>query len=144
MNVVEQLKEKFALDHIGLAVNSLEEGFEFYKSLGISPMTIEDVPSEKVRVGMLEMWNDCRIELLESTDQEGPISKFLQKKGPGIHHICFRVKNLRDLALQLKNKKIRLINEEPRPGAHGTEVVFIHPKSANGVLVELSEKIGQN
>ena len=129
----------FELDHLGIAVNSLEDGFEFYQALGFSSMPTEVVPSEKVKVGFLNLGNHASIELLEGTDPESPIKKFIEKRGPGIHHICLRVQGIDRVVERLKAKGIRLINETPRPGAHGCRVVFIHPASTGGVLLELSE-----
>lgn len=130
---------EFELDHLGIAVNSLEEGFKFYQALGFSSMPTEVVPTEKVKVGFLNLGNHASIELLEGTDPSSPIKKFIEKRGPGIHHICLRVREIDQVAERLKAQGIRLINETPRPGAHGCRVVFIHPASTGGVLLELSE-----
>ncbi len=138
MEVMKDLP--FSLDHIGVAVQSLEEGFKFYKSLGYNEMEIEEVPTEKVRVGFLPMANGSNIELLEATSQDSPIAKYLAKRGPGIHHICLRVKNIKDVMSRLKSNGVQLIDDEPKKGAHNCLVAFIHPKSAGGVLIELSEK----
>lgn len=132
--------ENFEFDHVGVAVNSIAEGLKFYQALGIKSAHEETVPSEMVRVAMLNLNNDCRIELLESTSPEGPISKFISKRGPGIHHICLRVEGIESLAKRLVSKGIQLINETPRQGAHNCKVVFVHPKSNGGVLLELSER----
>jgi len=129
----------FELDHIGIAVESLDSGSAFYQALGMSESDREEVPSEKVKVSFFPLGNDANIELLEGTSDESPVRKFLQKRGPGIHHICLRVKNLDALVERLKNNNVRLINETPRIGAHNCRVVFVHPASAGGVLVELSE-----
>jgi methylmalonyl-CoA/ethylmalonyl-CoA epimerase len=129
----------FKLDHLGIAVRSLEEGFLFYKALGFSSMPTEEVPSEKVRVGFLHLYNGASIELLEATSDESPIKKFIDKRGPGIHHVCLRVKAIDKVASRLVEAGIKLINEKPRPGAHGCRVVFVHPASTGGVLLELSE-----
>lgn len=136
-----EVVSNFKLDHIGVAVKSLEEGFQFYKALGFSEIKIEEVPSEQVKVGMLELGNECRIELLESTHPEGPVGKFISKRGPGIHHICLRVVGIEALVKKLKSQGIKLINEVPRKGAHNCRVVFVHPQSAGGILLELSEKV---
>jgi methylmalonyl-CoA/ethylmalonyl-CoA epimerase len=133
----------FELDHIGVAVESLAKGRLFYEALGLGEMTVEEVPSEKVKVGFFETENQARIELLEATDESSPIRKFLSSRGPGIHHICFKVNGLRAILQTLKAKGIQLINEEPRPGAHGCMVAFIHPKSTGGILIELSEPQGE-
>jgi methylmalonyl-CoA/ethylmalonyl-CoA epimerase len=129
----------FKLDHLGVAVRSLEEGFKFYEALGFTSMPIEEVPTEKVRVGFLHLDNGASIELLEATSDESPIKKFIEKRGPGIHHVCLRVKGIDQVASRLVQAGIKLINEKPRPGAHGCRVVFVHPASTGGVLLELSE-----
>ncbi len=139
-NIQSVLSEfEFELDHLGIAVNSLEQGFQFYRTLGFTEMPVEEVPTERVKVGFLNLGNKASIELLEGTDQESPIKKFIEKKGPGIHHVCLRVKGLDRVVERLKSKGVRLINETPRSGAHGCRVVFIHPASTGGVLMELSE-----
>lgn len=132
----------YSLDHIGIAVHSLEEGMDLYKNLGFEKLTVEDVPTEKVKVGFVPLKNGSNIELLEATSEDSPIAKFLSKRGPGIHHICLRVDDIRKVMAQLRAKGVRLINEEPKPGAHDCLVAFIHPSSAGGVLVELSQKMG--
>lgn len=129
----------FELDHLGVAVKSLEEGVKFYRALGFREMPIEEVPTEQVRVGFLNLDNHASIELLEPTSDESPIAKFIAKRGPGIHHVCLRVKGIDQAVAQLKTVGVRLINETPRPGAHGCRVVFVHPASTGGVLLELSE-----
>lgn len=130
----------FVLDHIGIACESISGGAKFYQALGFNEMHIEDVPTEKVKVGMYELANQSRIELLEPLSPDSPIAKFLSKHGPGIHHICFRVKGIQRILDQLKSSGVRLIHEKPTPGAHGCMVAFIHPHSTGGVLIELSEK----
>lgn len=130
---------EFKLDHIGIAVKSLEEGAKFYRALGFHGMHVEVVESEKVRVGMFEMANQARVELLEPTVPDSPVGKFLEKRGSGIHHICFQVQDIRKTIAKLKAEGMQLINDEPKPGAHGCMVAFVHPKSAGGVLVEISE-----
>lgn len=130
----------FELDHLGIAVKSLAEGAKFYRALGFTEMPTEEVPSEMVRVGFLNLGNNASIELLEATSDESPIAKFIAKRGPGIHHVCLRVKSIDGVAAKLKAAGIRLINETPRLGAHNARVVFVHPASTGGVLLELSEK----
>lgn len=130
----------FELDHIGIAVENLEQGSEFYRALGFQTMDEEVVESEKVKVGFLRLGNRASLELLEPTTEDSVIRKFLEKRGPGIHHICLRVKGLDKLVARLKNAKVRLLNDEPKLGAHNCRVVFIHPASTGGVLIELSEK----
>jgi len=133
------MKLSFELDHIGIAVDSLENGKAFYEALGLGPMTVEVVESEKVKTGFFELENDSRLELLEPTDPDSTIAKFLANRGPGIHHICLKVNDIRGAMKALKDKGMRLINEEPKPGAHGCMVAFVHPKSTGGVLIELSQ-----
>ena len=127
------------LDHIGVATPELSDD-NFFKLLGLDNQGTERVDSEGVEVEFLNTLNDARIELLKPTTEDGPIAKYLAKRGPGIHHICFRVDGIDKLVEKLKSLGVKLINEEPRPGAHNCRVVFIHPKSTGGVLVELSEK----
>jgi LAO/AO transport system kinase len=125
------------LDHIGLAVNSLDTTLPFYESLGLSAHC-EDVPTEKVTVAMLPA-GDSRIELLEPTTADSPISNFLAKRGPGLHHIALRVPDLNATVATLKASGARLLNE-PRPGAGGHIYVFVHPASTGGVLLELIQE----
>lgn len=134
---------KFTLDHIGIAVENLETGKAFYEALGLGPMHVEDVPSEKVKVGFFELDNGARVELLEPTSADSPIAKFLATRGPGVQQVCYKVEDLRATIAKLKAKGIRMINDEPRPGAGGCLVAFVHPKSAGGVLVELSQSGGK-
>lgn len=129
----------FELDHIGVAVESLEKGKSFWEALGLGPMTTEVVPTEKVKVGFFELADGVRIELLEPTSEDSAIAKFLEKRGPGVQQVCFRVKDIRETLKALKAKGIQLINPEPVPGAHGCQVAFIHPKSTGGILIELSQ-----
>jgi methylmalonyl-CoA/ethylmalonyl-CoA epimerase len=127
------------IDHIGIAVKSLNQAFEFYRALGWSDMTVETVESEKVKVGFIEFGNNIQIELLEPTSTDSPVAKFIEKRGEGIHHICFRVPNVQKNLDQLKDAGKRLVNEMPKPGAKGCWIAFVHPSAANGVLIELSE-----
>jgi len=130
---------EYELDHIGVAVNSLDEATPFYQSLGFHSACVEEVPREKVKVAMYELGNQCRIELLEATHPESPIARFLQKKGPGIHHICLRVKDLESTLGFLKENHVKLINDKPQRGAHNCWVAFVHPHATKGVLIELSQ-----
>jgi methylmalonyl-CoA epimerase len=131
------------LDHIGIAVHSLEESLRFYVELiGLPVKASETVESERVNVAMLPAGtavNAPRIELLEPADDESVISRFLEKHGPGLHHIALRVENLSEIAQRLENAGARLLNE-PRPGAGGHTYIFVHPSSAGGVLLELIQK----
>ncbi len=128
------------LDHIGIATESIDQALPFYKFLGLSENHREIVESEKVTTSFIPLQNRCDLELLQPTDQNSVIAKALKSRGPGIHHICLRVKGIDALAKRLVEAKVQLINETPRPGAHGARVVFIHPRSTGGILIELSEK----
>lgn len=130
----------YEFDHVGIAVESIEGACGLYKALGYKLGQIEEVPTEMTRVAMFELANNSRIELLEPLrGGEGPIAQFLAKRGPGLHHICLRVKGIESVVSRLKAAGIRLINEVPKPGAHGCQIVFVHPSSNNRVLLELSE-----
>jgi methylmalonyl-CoA/ethylmalonyl-CoA epimerase len=127
------------IDHLGIAVRSIEEGRKFYEALGLHVESIEEVPQEKVRVAFIPC-GEARIELLEPTDPESPIAKFLEKRGPGLHHVCFGSDAVRADDQRLRTAGYDLLRPEPTRGAGGCEVQFVHPKSAGGVLVELSEE----
>jgi methylmalonyl-CoA/ethylmalonyl-CoA epimerase len=128
------------IDHIGIATNGIADSAAVYcEALGLTIGEFEEVPSQRVRVAMLPV-GESRIELLEPTSDESPISKFLAKRGPGIHHIAFGVDDIRAALADLKSKGARLIDEEPRSGAGGCLVAFIHPSSTGGVLIELVER----
>lgn len=137
------MKLTFELDHIGVAVESLEQGKPFYETLGLGPMDVEEVPGEKVKVGMFELGNDARIELLEPTSADSAVAKFLASRGPGIHHICLKVSDIRSVLKALKEKGVKLVHETPVQGAHNCLIAFIHPKSTGGILIELSEPQGR-
>ena len=127
------------IDHIGIATNGIDDAARFYlESLGLQIEHVEEVTSQKVRVAMLPL-GESRVELLEPTSDDSPISKFLAKRGPGIHHIAVRVQDIRASMAELKEKGARLIDEQPRTGAGGCLVAFIHPSSTGGVLLELVE-----
>ncbi|MCM2282050.1 MAG: methylmalonyl-CoA epimerase [Bdellovibrionaceae bacterium] len=130
------------LDHIGIAVENLGSGFEIYKALGFTTLETEEVPSEKVKVGFIHLGNRANLELLEATTQDSTIRKFLEKRGPGIHHICLRVKDIDGLVRRLADAGVRMIHTEPKMGAHNCRVAFVHPASTGGVLIELSQKMG--
>jgi len=131
------------IDHIGIATDGIEQAASFYRdSLGLSIEEIEEVPSQKVRVAMLPV-GESRIELLEPTSEDSPISKFLAKRGPGIHHIAVQVDDIEAALRDLKARGARLIDEQPRTGAGGCLVAFIHPSSTGGVLLELVQPGGQ-
>ena len=127
------------VDHLGIAVESLEKGKAFYgETLGLPLLFEEEVATERVRVAAYD-GGGLRIELLESTDPEGPIGKFVAKRGPGLHHVCYSVPDIRRTLDDLKTKGIEPIGAAPRPGAHGCQVAFLHPKVSGGILVELSQ-----
>ena len=127
------------LDHIGIAVKSLDAA-KIYEDLGLTVQHVETVETQKVKTAFLS-GGDSNLELLEPTDPDSTIAKFIEKRGEGIHHICFRVDDIEKHLEELKAKGYRLINEHPVPGAHGCRVAFLHPAAGNGVLIELSEKI---
>ena len=130
------------IDHIGIATNGIEDAASIYRdALGVYVTETEEVPGQKVRVAMLPI-GESRIELLEATSDDSPISKFLAKRGPGIHHIALRVDDIQATLAELKSKGARLIDEEPRTGAGGCLVAFVHPSSTGGVLIELVENAG--
>ncbi len=137
-NITKNIGE-FSFDHVGIAVNSIEESLVFYKAMGLQNIHFEDVESEGVKVAMLELQNNSRLELLEPLAGDGPIQKFLDKRGPGIHHICLRVDDIAQVLDNLKQANVRLINDEPKKGAHNMLVAFVHPKSTGGVLLEISQ-----
>lgn len=128
------------VDHIGIAVSNLEETLKVYTEiLGLKLSGIEVVEDQKVRVAFLPI-GDTEIELLESTQPDGPIAKFIEKKGEGIQHIAFRVEDINAALEDMRKKGVRLIDEQPRCGAGGAQIAFLHPKSTHGVLVELCER----
>ncbi len=127
------------IDHIGIAVRSIEEGRKFYEALGLTVERIEEVPHEGVRVAMIrcgESW----IELLEPLAEDSTVGKFLEKRGPGIHHLCLKSDDVRSDDARLHEAGIQTLRPEPTRGAGGCWVQFVHPKSAGGALVELSEE----
>lgn len=129
------------IEHIGIAVNSIALAGGIYEKLLNTPVyKIEDVLSENVKTAFLQCGSN-KIELLESTSEDSPIAKFIAKKGEGIHHIAFEVTNIRAEMERLKGEGFILLNEEPKLGADNKLVCFVHPKSTNGVLVELCEAI---
>jgi len=128
------------IEHIGIAVESLDESAPFWREvLGIKHRTTETVESEGV---VTDIYNtgSGKVELISALREESPISKFLDKRGPGIHHICLQVDDIRGAIAELKTAGVELVNDEPRLGAEGYLVVFVHPRSTGGVLVELAEK----
>lgn len=130
------------VDHIGIAVRSLETTLPFYTEVLKLPLLgIEEVESQKVRVAFLKA-GETKIELLEPTTVESTIAQFIEKRGEGMHHIALGVNSIEERIIEMKEKGIRMIDEEPRIGAGGAHIAFMHPKSASGVLVELCEKKG--
>ena len=128
------------IDHIGIAVKNLEETLKFYEDvLGIKCVSQEVVEEQKVKVAFLPI-GDTEVELLESTSEDGPIARFIEKKGEGIQHIAFKVDNIEEAIKELEEKGVRMIDEQPRYGAGGTRIAFLHPKSTSGVLIEISQR----
>jgi methylmalonyl-CoA/ethylmalonyl-CoA epimerase len=128
------------IDHIGIAVKDLGQALKFYRDiLGVELAGTEEVAEQKVRVAFLPV-GESKIELLESTDPEGPVAKFIAARGEGIQHIAFRVRDIEEKLRQLKELGVKLIDEQPRYGAGGARIAFIHPKAAGGVLVELCQR----
>jgi methylmalonyl-CoA epimerase len=128
------------IDHIGIAVKSIEKTSELFSNiLGLKVAGEEIIEEQKVKVAFL-LLGDSELELLESTSPDGPVARFIEKKGEGIQHIAFRVDNLEKILEKLKEDGVRLIDEKPRYGGGGTKIAFLHPKSTNGILIELSER----
>ena len=129
------------IEHLGIAVKSLEEAIPYYEQvLGLKCYSIEEVADQKVRTAFFKI-GQTKLELLESTDPEGTISKFIEKKGEGIHHLAFAVEDgVQNALTELEGKGVKLIDKAPRKGAEGLNIAFLHPKSTIGVLTELCEK----
>jgi len=131
------------IEHIGIAVKNLDESIKYYENiLGLKCYSIEEVHDQKVKTAFF-LVGQTKIELLESTDPEGPIAKFIEKKGEGIHHIAFATENLNDSLKEIESKGIQLIDKVGRKGAEGLNIAFLHPKSTGGVLTELCEKVNE-
>jgi methylmalonyl-CoA/ethylmalonyl-CoA epimerase len=125
------------IEHIGIAVKNLKESIKYYEDvLGMKCYAIEEVEEQKVKTAFFKV-GDTKIELLESTDPDGPIGKFVEKKGPGVHHIAFAVDDVQEALLDVQEKGVKLIDEQPRKGAENLKIGFLHPKSTGGVLTEL-------
>lgn len=132
------------INHIGLATADISESLSVFSGgMGLAVAGTDDVPGDAVRVTFLPV-GESRLEVLEPVGDEGPLQKFLANRGPGIHHICLEVEDLPGMLARLREQGVELIDNEPRPGAHGTLVAFVHPKAANGVLVELVESSSLN
>ena len=128
------------IDHIGIAVKEIQQAGKFYTDiLGLKIEDIETVAEQKVNVAFIPI-TDSEVELLESTEPDGPVAKFIDSRGEGIQHIAFCVENIEEALAELKAKGVRLIDEKPRKGAGGAMIAFIHPKETNGVLVEICER----
>lgn len=130
---------KATIDHIGIAVGDLEASLRFFRdALGLELEAPEEIASQRVRAHFVPA-GQAMLELLEPTTDDSPIAAFVAKRGPGLHHVALRVDDIEAALAELKAKGVRLIDEVPRPGAHGSRVAFIHPSSAHGVLVELKQ-----
>jgi len=128
------------IDHIGVAVKSIEEAGKFYKDiLGLRIEEIESVADQKVNIAFIPI-TDSEVELVESTEPDGPVAKYIDSRGEGVQHIAYRVENIEKALEELKAKGVRLIDQEPRKGGGGARIAFIHPKETNGVLIEICER----
>ncbi|WP_420038295.1 methylmalonyl-CoA epimerase [Sulfidibacter corallicola] len=127
------------IDHIGIAVPELDAAIEQYQTLGFDFDHVEEVPEQKVKTAFFEL-GDAHVELLEATEPDSAIAKFLGKRGPGIHHICVEVDDIEAALAEYRAAGVRLVNEEPVIGAGGHRVAFVHPKATHGVLLELLER----
>lgn len=127
------------IEHIGIAVKSIADAIPYYEEiLGLKCYAVEEVQDQKVKTAFF-MIGQTKIELLESTDPEGPIGKFIEKKGEGVHHIAFATQNIEEALAEAEAKGVQLIDKQPRKGAEGLHIAFLHPKSTRGVLTELCE-----
>ncbi len=128
------------IDHLGIAVKSIDEGKNFWTDvLGLQLTATETVQEQKVTTAFFPV-GESEVELLESTSPDGPIGKYIEKRGEGIQHVAFRVENIEEALAELKAKGIPLIDEKPRRGAGGAMIAFLHPKATSGILVELSQR----
>ncbi len=128
------------IDHIGVAVKSIDQAGRFYTEiLGLGIEEVEEVADQKVKVAFIPI-TDSEVELLESTDPDGPVAKYIDARGEGIQHIAFRVENIDEALEELKTRGVRLIDQAPRKGAGGAKIAFIHPKETNGVLIEICQR----
>jgi methylmalonyl-CoA/ethylmalonyl-CoA epimerase len=131
----------YKIDHIGVAVVSLDDALGIYRALGLEEAQREEVPAQKVVTAFLPV-GESRIELLEPTSEDSPVAKFLAKRGPGVHHVCFSVDDLEAALDGLASRGFRLLHRAPVPGADGKRVAFLHPDAGNGLLIELSQAGG--
>ena len=128
------------IDHLGIAVNSIDEGKKFWSDImGLAFEGAETVAEQKVTTAFFPV-SESEVELLESTAPDGPVAKYIEKRGAGIQHVAFRVENIDAALAELKEKGVKLIDQEPRIGAGGARIAFLHPKATGGVLVELCER----
>ncbi len=127
------------ISHIGIAVSDLDKGIEFYEKLGLKLEGTEEVPSQMVKVAFFPC-GDTRIELLAPTSEDSPVAKYIERRGEGVQHIAFAVDDLPSELQKAEENEIRLIDKEPRPGAHHADIAFLHPKSTLGVLIELCKE----
>lgn len=128
------------IEHIGIAVTNLEEAINFYEEkLGLECYRVEEVQEQKVKTAFF-MVGETKLELLETTSAEGPIGKFIEKRGEGLHHLAFAVEGIQENLDELAQKEVKLIDKTPRYGAEGLQIAFLHPKSTFGVLTELCSK----
>jgi methylmalonyl-CoA/ethylmalonyl-CoA epimerase len=128
------------IDHLGIAVNSIDEGKNFWSEvLGLAFEGTETVAEQKVTTAFFPV-GESEVELLESTAPDGPVAKYIEKRGQGIQHVAFRVENIDEALTELKEKGVQLIDQQPRIGAGGAKIAFLHPKATNGVLVELCQR----
>jgi methylmalonyl-CoA/ethylmalonyl-CoA epimerase len=131
------------IEHIGIAVKNIDESIKFWENiLGLKCYAVEEVKDQKVKTAFF-MIGQTKIELLQSTDPEGPIGKFIEKKGEGVHHIAFASKGIENTLAELENNGIQLIDKTPRKGAEGLDIAFLHPKSTQGILIEICENKNQ-
>ena len=128
------------IDHLGIAVNSIDDGKNFWSGvLGLDFEGAETVAAQKVTTAFFPV-GESEVELLESTAADGPVAKYIEKRGQGIQHVAFRVENIDEALAELKEKGVQLIDQQPRIGAGGAKIAFLHPKATNGVLVELCQR----
>ena len=126
------------IDHVGIATRSIDSALGFYRHLGLELETVEVNEEQKVRVALLRI-GESAVELLEATETDSPISRFIEKRGEGVHHICLEVDDLQAHLETLESRGITLVSDRPTKGSQGRRIAFVHPESAGGVLVELSE-----
>ncbi len=132
------------INHIGIAVHDIEEAAKFYtEQLGLTLGGVEEVVDQKVKVAFLPI-GEIRIELIQPTSPESPIAKYLEKNGPGIHHIAYQVEDTGEVVEKLIGQGVRMVDQQPRKGAHDTLIAFVHPKASGGVLTELVQETGEH